>query len=664
MKSIKFRLIAIISLVLFIVCVGLGTIAYIKASNSLISKIEYVLPQIAEEGAKGLESRIETELRVLEEGAARTRIANLLNAKEDKNQALKEQMKRNGYLRIAIMDKNGIATYSDNSTKDLSHREYFKKAIKGESAISDPIISKVDGSLVVALTAPIKYNNEVIGVLLAIQDGNFISKLAKDIKYGDDGYSYVINKDGTIIGHMEQKLVSEQYNLLDEAKENEELKQLAGLTEKMVKGKMGVGSYEFKGEEKYMGYVPVKGTSWSLAVTASRSEVLKEIQALKTYMMIATVIILIIGFILTYVIGNSITKPISQATEQAEIISSGDFTKEIPKRLLSKKDEIGRLAGALEKMKNNLHELIRNVADSSEQVAASSEELTATAQQVAASSEEVSRTIEEIAKGAMDQAQDTENGATKTLELGEIIEKNQQYANQLNDASLEVVKNVQEGLNIINDLINKTDEGLASSKEIYEDIIRTNQSSEKIGQASTTIASIAEQTNLLALNAAIEAARAGEAGKGFAVVAEEIRKLAEQSTDSTKEIDAVVKELQENSQKTVVMIEKVSKATQKQSEQVKITEQKYNEIENSIKKAVSLIKQLGDGEKEVEDKKIEIIDIIQNLSAIAEENAASSEEASASTEEQTASMHEITSASDGLAQLAQGLQEAISKFKL
>jgi methyl-accepting chemotaxis protein len=117
---------------------------------------------------------------------------------------------------------------------------------------------------------------------------------------------------------------------------------------------------------------------------------------------------------------------------------------------------------------------------------------------------------------------------------------------------------LNEGLKEIETLSMKTEENNKASMEIYEVILKTNQSSNKIGEASSVIASIAEQTNLLALNAAIEAARAGDAGRGFSVVADEIRKLAEKSSTSTKDIYNMVNELQRNAQEAVHTMKKIS----------------------------------------------------------------------------------------------------------
>jgi methyl-accepting chemotaxis protein len=365
-----------------------------------------------------------------------------------------------------------------------------------------------------------------------------------------------------------------------------------------------------------------------------------------------------------YIVGSSLTKPIIKVVELSKDIAGLNITKNVPMLYLKKKDEVGDLSRALQDITDSLRNIIKEITDSAEKVTSASEELSKTSEQLATSAEEVANTVGEIANGASEQAKDLENGFDKATILGETIEKDQGNILQLNAASKKVTDAVTEGLEVIEILSEITEENNVASKEVHEVILKTNESSNRIGEASTVISSIAMQTNLLALNASIEAARAGEAGRGFAVVAEEIRKLAERSSQSTKEIDDIVDELQGNSQSAIDTIRKVTEITERQNLSVKNSKDKYLIITKAMREAEKAVLQMNASGEEMEKMKTEILGTLENLSAIAEENSASTEEVSAAMEEQSAAVEEMAGSCEGLTEMAQRLQSIINRFQV
>lgn len=662
MKSIKTRLIIYFSLLILLASGLLGITSIQSSGKSITREGEKALLSLSEEDSKLTQSRVDVQKRTLEM-LALDDIIQSMNWSIQQSM-LKNLLKDTDFLDIAVVDMKGTARYSDGSTSELGDREYIQKAIKGETAVSDVLISKVTNQPVIMIAAPILKDNRVVGALIGRRDGNALSDIVDDTGYGKNGYGYIINSKGTVIAHPEREKVLSQFNPIAEAEKDSKLISLSNLFQVVTTQKNGVKSYTYNGKDLYAGFTEIKGTDWIFVITADQKEVLSAIPILRNTIAAITFVIFLICLAIVYMIGNSITRPIINTVKHAQRIASLDITENVRKNYLLKKDEIGILSKALQSITDNLREIIGDINNSSEQLAAASEELTATTEQSATASEEVAQTVEEIAKGAQDQAKHTEDGFLKAEMLGEAIEKDQHYLTGLNEATREVSSVLQAGLKEIEHLTKKTEENYQASGNIKEVILKTNNSSNKIGQASSVISSIAEQTNLLALNAAIEAARAGDAGKGFAVVAEEIRNLAEQSATSTKEIDSMVKELQMNSQEAVKTIEEIAAVMKEQTDSVEVNKNSYLAIANAMDNAKDAVEKLNLSGQDMEQTKNNILETMQSLSAIAEENSASTQQVTASMEEQTASVEEIARASEGLSAMAQDLQQIINRFQL
>ncbi len=659
-RSIKFKLIIYFAVLVLTATISLGYVTLIRATDVITHEAEHSLESLSSDAAKLTVSRVETQQKTLDMIAL---IPDMNTMDWEKQEPiLKNILGKTNFLALGVVDLKGDVKYSDGTVNQLGDREYVIKALAGEPNVSDIIISRVTNQAVLMFATPIERNGRVVGALIARSDGNSLSLITEDTGFGETGYGYIINDKGIIVAHPDREKVMNQFNPIEESKNDNSLISLANLFNRIITNKSGVSEYSFENRDLYAGYQHIEGSNWFFVITAAQQEVLASIPELRNIISKVVGIVVAISIVFVYIIGRSITNPIVQSIQNSKKIASLDLTHDVPAKLKKRKDEVGDLDNELQVINDELKQIISEISNTSAQVAAASEELSSASQQSASGSVQISHTVEEIAKGAADQAQHTQEGSINANELGQIIEENQIQMNNLNKQSNMVIKVVEEGLEEIENLHKITQESNLATQEVRNVIIQTNDSSMKIGQASGVISSIAQQTNLLALNAAIEAARAGNAGKGFAVVAEEIKNLAQQSSLSTKEIDEIVSELQSNSANAVNTMERVSVITEQQNLSVGKSKEKYNLISESMKETEAVVNQLGESAQKMESMKDEILSSMETLSAVAEENSAATQQATATIQEQAASAEEISSTSEELTNMAQDLQSLVSKF--
>lgn len=294
----------------------------------------------------------------------------------------------------------------------------------------------------------------------------------------------------------------------------------------------------------------------------------------------------------------------------------------------------------------------------------SSEDLNVNARNTAGTMEEVERTVMEIADGATSQAHETQKATENVILMGNMVEEtNEEVASLRDNANVirESSDNASEILKDLGEINGKTKEAI---EVIYEQTNTTNESAVKIREATAIITSIAEETNLLSLNATIEAARAGEQGRGFAVVASQIQKLAEQSDESARQIENIVNSLISDSEKAVETMNVVKEIIEKQSDNVVKTNTIFGQVKDGLDHSISGIAAIADKTRKLDEARVNVVDVVQNLTAIAEENAASTEETSASVSEVTNIVSSISGNSQQLKVVSDKLEEHMGIFRL
>lgn len=524
------------------------------------------------------------------------------------------------------------------------------------------------------------YSNEQFGEFSLSSDGNLVDETNQSI---DGKFDYIdklsdgLGVEVTIFKKQDAEFVRVLTSIINEKGERvvgTALDKTGKAYAEIINGKQFVGATDILGKPYVTKYKPIlsEGNIIGIYFVGVPREAVSNIMSsglasIIRFVLLGMIVIVAASSVASYYLGSYIVNPIIAITNVMKNLAKLDFQFDPQNpavKFIGRKDEIGIMIRSVKEMRDNVAEFISRTSESAELLAATSEQMTAISEQSAIASEEVAQTITEIARGASDQAESTTSGAEKLIELGKAIDDDKSNIQQLAFASESVSKSIQEGLDIVEDLEKKTKANGDAAAIVYESIIKTNESSSKISEASMLIASIATQTNLLALNAAIEAARAGEHGRGFAVVADEIRKLAEQSTLSTKNIDDIVTKLVKDAETAVQKMIEAGEIVKNQELSVGNTRDKFNEIANSMDKAAKMVELIEKASLIMEDQKNQVQDVLQTLSAVAEENAASTEEASAAIEEQTASIQEISHASENLSELAVTLRQLIDQFRV
>jgi len=382
-------------------------------------------------------------------------------------------------------------------------------------------------------------------------------------------------------------------------------------------------------------------------------------------MFVIIAVVIVFAVFVSQIFGRTITRPIKKLTDLVDKTASLDISVDsADESILKVKDETGVIAKAVLDLRGGIRNIISTLQDDATILDQTSSELHTIVQDGLTGTEAVNTTIDEFADGATEQAGEAQVAAEKMHMLAEDIQLSVKKSDSISESITIVNEKNKNGVVIVEQLTEQFEVTKSSTDRLNDNVAMLSKNSSQITEITSAIQAIAEQTNLLALNAAIEAARAGEAGRGFAVVAEEIRKLAEQTSESTHKIEAIVAEITKEIDVTMDNMSSSKEAVSASDLYVKDVGDSFAGIQQAIDSTFKDLQGLIESIKNVDDNKTTVLNAIEGISAITEENAASSEEISATMSTQAELMSSIAEQSEQVNEVTIKLHEIINRFKV
>ncbi len=553
---------------------------------------------------------------------------------------------------VSGADGMQVARSDDGNLSDISERDYFQGAIKGNVYLSEVLVSKATGARIIVPAVPV-YDTDystIIGIAQRSYDLSILYKLLTE-NVSNSQKAYITDKNGILIATSEYEISA------DSEEENKSDKQFFQMAQTMDSG-----SYITTGSDKRLvSFVKEPTTGWIVIFSEDYNETMAAARNSALLIVIIGIIMIIAAIVISFTMAKSFTGPMYEVNSALHHLANGEFV-EIEK-YKNRKDEFGEMIGNTNAVLDVLGGIVTNIKSSAVSVNTSSEELADAASQISQTADDVSNAVQEIASGATQQADEIQSVTENVGNIDTATGNVQNSTDDLSGIASRMQQVSTESAQSLADLQQSSQNMSDRIVQITEKIGATSKAVENINEKVEGIASIATQTNLLSLNASIEAARAGDAGKGFAVVAEEIGKLAEDSRNMADDIRREMDVLLAESQSAVEMAAEVQRGNDEQQQVLGTTVQSVNAMIEDISSTVVSVKSIETDANTCVDAKNVVADAMASLSAISQENAASSEETGASMQELSATVTTLSGSADSLKNIAEKLSEDMKFFK-